>query len=110
MTWRGPEYPGEFPTLGYVVAEWIQDRCAIPDRHQAGEPFVLTREQVAHLVLEYRLWPKAKVVPDRESAPFVYVGNYLVRPQKWGKGPFSAARICAQAEGPVLFAGWDATG
>jgi hypothetical protein len=34
----------------------------------------------------------------------------LVRSQKWGKGPFSAARICAQAAGPVLFAGWDANG
>ncbi len=59
---------------------------------------------------EYRLHPAAKFDPDRPSAPFVYNGNYLTKPQKAGKGPFSAARICAQAEGPVLFAGWDADG
>jgi hypothetical protein len=34
----------------------------------------------------------------------------IVRSQKWGKAPFSSARICAQAVGPVLFAGWDANG
>lgn len=110
MPWRGPEYPGEFPTLGYVVAEWIQERCAVPDRHLAGDPFVLTEKQLEHLVWEYRLHPGAKVDEDRPSAPFAYVGNYLVRPQKYGKGPFSASRVCAQAEGPVLFAGWDAYG
>lgn len=27
-----------------------------------------------------------------------------------GKGPFSAAIICAEAVGPTLFAGWDASG
>jgi hypothetical protein len=40
MPWRGPEYPGEFPTLGYKVAEWIQSYCVIPDREDAGQPFV----------------------------------------------------------------------
>ena len=30
MPWRGPEYPGEFPSLGYVVAEWIQAWCVTP--------------------------------------------------------------------------------
>jgi hypothetical protein len=28
--WRGPEYPGEFPTLGFVVGDWIQQNCVIP--------------------------------------------------------------------------------
>jgi hypothetical protein len=35
MPWRGPEYEGEFPTLGYEVAQWIQDNCVIPDREDA---------------------------------------------------------------------------
>jgi hypothetical protein len=36
----------------------------------------------------------------------------LIRPQKWGKGPFSAALICAEAAGPVLpvFAGGELVG
>lgn len=106
MPWRGPEIPGEFPTLGPLVAEWIQAHCAQPDRHIAGQPFSLVDEQYRHLLWEYRLHEAATVDLDAPAAPFVYDGNVLVRPQKWGKGPFSAARICAQAAGPVLFAGW----
>lgn len=108
--WRGAEIPGEFPTLGYIVADWIEANCAIPDRHVAGQPFKLSDEQLKHLIWEYRLHPKAKVDLEKPSAPFVYDGNVLVRSQKWGKGPLSAARICAQAAGPVLFAGWDDEG
>ncbi len=37
-------------------------------------------------------------------------GGLLVQPQKWRKGPFSAAIICAEAAGPVLFDGWDENG
>lgn len=110
MPWRGPQYEHEFPTLGYLVADWIQDSCVVPDRHVRGQQFVLSDEQLEHLIWEYRLRPDAWVDEDRPSEPFVYVGNVLVRSQKWGKGPFSSARICAQAAGPVLFAGWDADG
>lgn len=103
MPWRGPEVPGEFPTLGYLVADWIEARCAIPDREFVGNPFLLTDEQQRFLLSFYRLVP--------ESGEFFYQrGGQLVRPQKWGKGPFSAAVICAEAQGPVLFAGWDADG
>lgn len=110
MPWRGAEYPGEFPTLGWLVADWIEASCAIPDRHLAGERFILTDEQLNWLAWEYRLWPDAVDDPEKPSAPFVYNGSVLVRPQKWGKGPLTSADICAQAAGPVLFAGWDANG
>ena len=110
MPWRGPEFPGEFPTLGYLIAQWIEAFCVIPDRAVAGEPYLLSDEQYNHLLWQYRLHPDARVDPDRPAAPFVYNGSLLVRSQKWGKGPLSSARICAQAEGPVLFAGWDADG
>lgn len=110
MPWRGADEPGEFPTLGYLVADWIEDNCAIPDRHAMGEKFILTDEQLVWLLWEYRLHPDAVVDNDKPSAPFVFDGSVLVRSQKWGKGPLSAADICAQAEGPVLFAGWDASG
>ena len=99
-----------FPTLGYEVADWIEDHCAIPDRHLAGEKFILTDEQLNWLLWEYRLWPDATVDPERPSAPFTFNGSVLVRSQKWGKGPLSAAGICVQAAGPVLFAGWNAAG
>ena len=103
MPWRGPELPGEFPTLGYEVADWIEARCAIPDREFVGDPFLLTDEELAFLLNFYRL--------DPVSGGFVYYrGAQLTRPQKWGKGPLSAAVICAEAQGPVLFAGWSAAG
>lgn len=98
MPWRGPEVPGEFPTLGYGVADWIEGRCAIPDGERVGDPYLLTDEMVRFLLHFYRL---------TDDGEFFYTrGGQLVRPQKWGKGPFSAAIICAEAEGPVRFAGW----
>lgn len=110
MPWRGPQVPGEFPTLGGVVADWIEAHCVIPDRVVAGKPFKLSDHQYTHLLWQFRLHPNAEYDEDRPAAPFAYVGSLLVRSQKWGKGPFSAARICAQAAGPVLFGGWDANG
>lgn len=105
MPWRGAEYPGEFPTLGYRVAELIEEKCAIPDGDHRGQPFLLTDEMLRCLLWFYRL--------DPDTGRFVYDrGGQLVRPQKWGKGPFSAAWICAEAdpEGPVVPAGWDSAG
>ena len=103
MPWREPEHPKEFPTLGYEIADWIEARCAIPDREMVGEPYLLTDEQLRFLLHFYRLDPR--------TGKFVYHrGAQLVRPQKWGKGPLSAAIICAEAQGPVLFDGWDAAG
>lgn len=103
MPWRGPLVPGEYPTLGNLVGEWIEDVCVIPDGDHMGSPYLLTTEMWRFLQQFYRL--------DPVSGRFVYArGGQLVRPQKWGKGPFASAIICAEAEGPVLFDGWDADG
>jgi hypothetical protein len=115
MGWRGPEYPGEFPTLGYQVAEWIQSYCVIPDREDAGRPFLLTDEQLRHLLFFYRVDPNVEqdARSGRWPRAFVYArGSQLMRPQKWGKAPISSAMTCAEAapDGPVLFDGWDANG
>lgn len=109
MPWRGPESAGEFPTLGYIVADWIEENCAIPDGDTAGDPFILPDEQLRFLLWHYRLNPKAKA-GEKPSAAFIFRRSQLTRPQKWGKGPFLSAIICAEAEGPVLFDGWDADG
>ncbi len=102
MPWRGPQQKGEAPSLGHLVADYIQAGCAIPDGDHAGEPFMLTLEQYRFLLWHYRL--------DPVTGTFVYRRSQLVRPQKWGKGPLTAAMICAEADGPVLFDGWDAKG
>jgi hypothetical protein len=101
-SWARPkdDPPNTFPTLGYQVADWIESRCAIPDREMIGEPFLLTDEQLRFLLHFYRL--------DPDTGDFYYVrGGQLTRPQKWGKGPLSAAVICAEAQGPVRFDRWD---
>lgn len=106
--WRGPAYRGEFPSLGWLVGEWIEANCVVPDGELAGQPFLLTREMWEFLVWHYRL--KLSATPERWKSAWAYRRSQLVRPQKWGKGPFAAAMICAEAVGPVLFAGWDSDG
>lgn len=108
MPWRGPSYRGEFPTLGWLVGEWIEEHCVIPDNDHLGEPYLLTDEMWTFLVWHYRLRPTA--TEAEWQAAWEYRRSQLVRPQKWGKGPLSSAMICAEAVGPVRFAGWDATG
>jgi hypothetical protein len=82
-------------TLGRVVGDWITRHCVIPDGEHEGEPFELTAEMQAFLDGFYEV--------DARNGRFVYTrGGQLIRPQKWGKGPFSAALICAEAAGPVL--------
>lgn len=110
MPWRGPEHLGEFPTLGYEVGDWIEAWCVVPDGIRAGEPYRLTDEMLRFLLWHYRLRPDARPDPDKPSSAFVYRRSQLVRAQKWGKGPFSSGIVCAEAEGPVLFDGWDANG
>lgn len=108
MAWRPPEYEGEFPTLGWQVGEWIEENCVIPDGDHGGSPFLLTDEMWAFLAHHYRLKLAAKV--GQLAPAFQYRRSILVRPQKWGKGPLTAAIICAEACGPVVFDGWDAVG
>lgn len=102
-----------FPTLGYDLADWVEARCAIPDRDQVGDPFILTDEQTRFLLNFYRINPATAFNEKRGrwSMPYHYArGAQLCRPQKWGKGPFSGALVCCEAAGPVVFDGWDANG
>jgi hypothetical protein len=108
VPWRGSSYPGEFPSLGWTVGAWIEEHCIIPDGDHLGEQFLLTDEMWTFLVWHYRLLPKA--TEDAWQAAWAFRRSQLVRPQKWGKGPLSAAMICAEAVGPVRFAGYDAAG
>jgi hypothetical protein len=110
--WRGANEPGEFPTLGWLVGEWIEANCIIPDGPQKGQPYQLTREMWHHLLHVYRLNPRAVVHPrfPRPIDGFVYYGAQLRRVQKWGKDPLGAMRAIAHSLGPVQFGGWDAYG
>lgn len=108
MPWRGPQEEGEFPTLGYDVGEWIEDHVVIPDGYRMGEPYRLTDEMWTFLIHFYRLYPHAAPWPAPDALQ--YTGGQLRRAQKWGKDPFGAAIIWAEALGPTRFDGWDAAG
>lgn len=95
MPWNGK---GEYPTLGIQVGKWIQSNCVIPDGERMGDRYKLTHEMWQFLFRFYRI--------DPDTTKFVHRRGQLVRPQKWGKGPFSSAMICAEAYGPVLFSHW----
>lgn len=108
MPWRGPAEPGEFPTLGYEVGDWIEAHCVIPDGYRMGEPYKLTDEMWKFLIHFYRLYPYAQPWPAPDALR--YFGGQLRRSQKWGKDPFGAAMISAEALGPTRFDGWNADG
>ena len=108
MPWRGPSEPGEFPTLGYDVGDWIETNCVIPDGYRMGEQYKLTDEMWKFLIHFYRLFPYASPWPAPDALR--YFGGQLRRSQKWGKDPFGAAINLAEALGPTRFDGWNADG
>jgi hypothetical protein len=110
MPWRGARRPGEYPTLGIQVAQWIQNYCVIPDGMHQREPYLLTDEMLVYLKRFYRLHPGAVLDERRPSSAFYYRGAQLMRPQKWGKSPFGGAIDLCEGLGPVRFDGWDADG
>jgi hypothetical protein len=100
MPWR-PSYPGEVPTLGYSVLDWMGTYLAAPDRTDYT-PFVPTREQAQFILNFYALDPATGRRQFRRAV--------LSRPKGWGKSPLLAAIACAESLAPVVPAGWDADG
>jgi hypothetical protein len=96
--------PAPRRSLGPLLIDWIEAHCVIPDGFDRGQPFVLYPEQMLFVDNHYELKPTAQV--GQLATAFRYRRSLLVRPQKWGKGPLTAAQVCAEAVGPVLFAGW----
>ncbi|MEV0608116.1 hypothetical protein AB0I61_17295 [Polymorphospora rubra] len=105
MPWRGPEHPGDFPTLGWQVIDWMIAYLAAPDRREY-EPFVPTTEQVEFILGLYRLDPDG----NRGLGKRAIRRALLSRPRGWGKSPLLAALCCVEALGPVVPDGWDADG
>jgi phage terminase large subunit-like protein len=91
----------EIPTLGWGVIEFIETWLIQPDGDNAGEPFVLTREQRNFLLWFYAV--------DR-SGRWRFRRAVLRRSKGWGKSPFLAAVCLVELVGPVVFAGWDRNG
>lgn len=100
MPWR-PSEPGEVPTLGWIVLDWMQEYLAAPDKSEF-QPFVPTVEQAQFVLNFYQINPYTGVR--------VYRRGVISRPKGWGKSPFLAAIASAEALAPVLWEGWDADG
>lgn len=100
MPWR-PQYPGEVPTLGYDVLDWITTYLAAPDK-QDYEPFAPTMEQAQFLINFYAINPRT----GRRR----YRRGVISRPKGWGKSPLLSAVACAEALAPVVPDGWDDDG
>jgi hypothetical protein len=100
VPWVPPE-PGDVPTLGYEVIDWVADMLAAPDRGEY-EPFILYPEQEDFVLRFYELDPRTGKRRRRRGV--------ISRPRGWGKSPFLAALAIAEALGPVVPDGWDADG
>jgi hypothetical protein len=96
------------PRTMAIVPEWIEAHCVVPDGFRAGEPFRLYDYQLLALANHYLVKGDAPWRPENPvlAPAFVNARSLLVGPQKMGKNPLGASWVCAEAEGPVVFAGW----
>ena len=100
MPWRGPEFDGELPSLGWEILEWSYEHLPSPRNHD--EPLRLTDEQ-ARIVIDW-------FTIDPRTGRFVFRRGASRRSKGWGKSPLAAVLALAGLAGPVRFAGWDANG
>ena len=102
MGWRGPEYEGEFPSLGWDVIDRWEALFTVPSGELAGGPLKLTDSQVEFFVRLYRVDPVTGRRVYRRASRRGSKGK--------GKSPEGALFLDAEFQGPVVFDGWDANG
>lgn len=113
MPWRGPDYEGEVPTLGYDLLDWISEYLIVPDGPAAGQALELTAEQAQFVLNFYRVDPKFKgpAIVGRSLVNARQINRaVLSRSKGWGKSPILAALSLVEALGDVILDGWDADG
>ncbi len=78
------EFVVDFPTLGNLVADWIEAHCIVPDGFKKGLPYVMADWQLWCTLNHYRVRPGARWDPDkpRVSTNFHYRRSQVVAPQK----------------------------
>lgn len=99
MPWRGPEFEGEVPSLGWVLLDWWADH--LPSPRDPDSPLIFTDEQARILIEWYSL---------DSAGRYVFRRGQSRRSKGWGKSPVEAAKCIAELAGPVRFDGWDANG
>lgn len=112
MPWV-PSEPGERPTLGWLVLDWIADHLIVPDGPSAGDPLTFTPEQAQFILRFYEVDPlfEGPPVTGRSLRSGRLIRRaVLSRPKGWGKSPIVASICLAEALAPVVLDGWDADG
>lgn len=113
MPWRGPNYPGEFPSLGPAILEWIGENLIVPDGPGAGQPLWFTEEQAAFVIRLYAIdptWTGPALQGGALRNGRTVRRAVLSRPKGWGKSPLVAALCITEALADVVPDGWDADG
>ena len=105
--WLG-EWVADFPTLGFLKADWVEAHCFVADGWSMGEPFLEVGWQLWSSLNHYRVKDSAVWDPERPvgASNFFYRRSLVIGPQKLGKSPYAAATIAFEAVGPCIFAGW----
>ncbi len=102
MPWRGPEYEGEFPSLGWDIIDWWEDHLIVPSGPKAGEPLRLTDDQQSFFARLYAVSPATGRRVYRRASRRGAKGR--------GKSPEGAMFLLADMCAPVVFDGWNAAG
>lgn len=98
----------DFPTLGFLAADWIERHCCVPDGFALGDPLVHDGWQLWCDVQHYRVREGIEFNPVRplQGQAFVHRRSVIVGPQKSGKSPWRGSLDLFEAVGPCLFGGW----
>ena len=100
MPWK-PTAPGEVPTLGWYVIDWMSEMLARPALGYY-EPFIPYREQEDFILRWYEI--------DPATGRFKYDRGLIGRARGWGKSPILAGLSIVEALADVVPAGWDSSG
>ena len=98
------EFRVDFPTLGFLKADWVEAHCTVPDGFSLGQPYTEVDWQLWCSANHYRIRPDAR--PGQLAPAFHNRRSQIVGPQKTGKGPWSATICIFEALGPATFLAW----
>lgn len=98
--------PQGWPTLGWVVIDWIEAYLCHGPGDVQGSPLLLDDEFAQFVLDAYRIYPKGHARAGRR----VVTEAELSRPKGRAKSELAGAIACAEFRGPVRFDGWDARG
>lgn len=94
----------DFPTLGWLAADWIETYCVRGPGPVQGQPVTLTDEDVRFLCWAYRLYPANHPLAGHR----IVTDADLSAPKGWAKSELAGFIVLFEAFGPCRFDGWDA--